>query len=350
MFTNKFSIKDRVTLAKRLSFLVRAGVPIVQSLSILKDQSESRAKSKLLEKVTADVSGGQFLSTSLAKFKNIFDPFAINIIRIGEESGTLDQNLDYLAEELKKKQILRRKVTSALVYPLFIVLATLGITGLIIFFVFPKILPIFKSLNLDLPLSTRILIFINDFVTKYSYYLAGLIVLVVVVGFLLSRKEVVRFQIHRTILRLPIFGNIAQRYQLANFCRTIGLLLKSNVRVIKAFDIAGETTANLLYQQELHEISKNINKGVGIANAMKKHPKLFPPLLSQMIAIGETTGRLDETFTYVSELYESELDETTKNLSTMLEPALMIFMGLVVGFIAISIIAPIYTVTQNLHP
>lgn len=350
MFDRGFSTKERVTLAKRLAFLVRAGVPIVQGLYILKKQAGSKSKILLLEKVIADVSSGQFLSSSFAKFKNIFDQFAINIIKIGEESGRLDQNLEYLAEELQKKQLLKRKIRSALMYPFFILIATLGITGLIIFFVFPKILPIFKSLNLALPLTTKMLIFINDFGVNYGLYVVLLLVLLVVLFLIMMRQRVFRFFVHRILLRLPLFGTIFKSYHMANFCRTLGLLLKSDVRIVKAFSIAGDTTSNLVYRQELVNISKDINKGVKIVDSMERHPHLFPSMLSQMLSIGETTGRLDETFIYLSELYENELDDTTKNLSTILEPALMIFMGVVVGFIAISIIAPIYAVTQNLNP
>ena len=350
MFDRGFSTKERVTLAKRLAFLVRAGVPIVQGLYILKKQAGSKSKILLLEKVIADVSSGQFLSSSFAKFKNIFDQFAINIIKIGEESGRLDQNLEYLAEELQKKQLLKRKIRSALMYPFFILIATLGITGLIIFFVFPKILPIFKSLNLALPLTTKMLIFINDFGVNYGLYVVLLLVLLVVLFLIMMRQRVFRFFVHRILLRLPLFGTIFKSYHMANFCRTLGLLLKSDVRIVKAFSIAGDTTSNLVYRQELVNISNEINKGVKIVDSMERHPHLFPSMLSQMLSIGETTGRLDETFIYLSELYENELDDTTKNLSTILEPALMIFMGVVVGFIAISIIAPIYAVTQNLNP
>ncbi len=336
--------------AKRLAFLVKSGVPIVQSLRILQKQAGSGSRGKMLDQVINDVSNGQFLYTSLAKFGHIFDQFAINLITIGEESGTLDANLEYLAEEMKKKHLLRRKVVGAMIYPIFIVVATLGMAGLLTVYIFPKILPIFTSLNVKLPIVTRIIIFISDFLTKYGWAL-GLGLVVLIIGWLfLLRLPSVRFWLERLIFRLPLIGSISQNYHMANFCRTLGLLLKSDIRIVRAFAIASETTSNLVYKRALQSISGEANKGEKITSYMEKHPRLFPHILSQMLSIGEATGKLDETLIYLSELYENEVDELTKNLSTIIEPALMIFMGIIVGFIAVSIITPIYDITQHLQP
>lgn len=348
--STKLSIKEKALFAKRLSFLVKAGVPILESLKIIQKNSPSKAKSKILDQVIADVSNGQFLSSSLAKFEHIFDKFAVNIIRIGEESGTLDENLNYLAEELKKKQMLRKKLWGALLYPIFIIIATFGIAGLLTIYVFPKILPIFQSLHVALPLATRILIFVNNFLTKY-WVILGLAIVGLVIGAALALKNnSAKLTADRSILRIPLLGDLIRNYHLANFCRTLGLLLKSDVKIVKAFSIAAETTSNEAYKRELEKISKGIVGGGKMTDYMQKNHRLFPHILTQMISVGETTGRLDDTLLYLSELYENEVDELTKNLSTVLEPALMLFMGVIVGFIAVSIITPIYAITQNLHP
>lgn len=348
--SKSFSIKERITLAKRLAFLIQAGMPLVESLRIIKKQTSSKSKIKLFETLLSDVSNGQYFSTSLTKSGVIFDQFSINIIRVGEESGTLDQNLNYLAEELKKKQSLQRKVWSALIYPLFIVISTFGVTGLIMLFVFPKVLPIFKSLNIALPLTTRLLIFINDLILGYGLYIFGFVVLLIITAMIMLRRKKMRLWFDSLILRLPVIGQITRTYQVVNCCRTLGLLLKSDVPITKAFESAADAATNLIYSKELRALSRKINSGDKIATLMEKHRDLFPPLLSHMVSIGETTGRLDETFSYVAELYENELDDSTKNFAILLEPALMIFMGVVVGFIAVSIISPIYAITQNLHP
>lgn len=349
-FLTRISTKEKAIFAKRLAFLVKAGVPIIQSLKILQKQSRSRAKTKMLDQVIADVSNGQFLSSSLAKFENNFDNFAVNLIRIGEESGTLEENLNYLADELKKKHLLKRKVLGSMVYPVFIVIATLGMAGLLTIYIFPKILPIFKSLNVTLPLTTRALIWTSDFLVAYGWLVGlGLVGFIVLAAFLL-RMEKIRYWAHHILLRIPLFGDISQKYHLANLCRTLGLLLKSDIRIVRAFAIASDTTSNLVYKKELKVLAASISRGEKFTDRMEKHAKIFPHMLSQMLAIGETTGNLNETFIYLSEMYENEVEDLTKNLSTVLEPALMIFMGVIVGFIAISIITPIYEVTQHLTP
>jgi type IV pilus assembly protein PilC len=345
------SVKEKTLFAKRLSFLVKAGVPILKSLQIIKDQTTSVAKSNILGKVIQDVSNGQFLATSLAKFKNNFDQFAVNIIRIGEESGTLDSNLSYLAEEMKKKRELQRKVVGALVYPIFIIVATLGIAGLLTVYIFPKVLPVFASLDLTLPITTRILIEISDILKNYGLYiLAGLAALFIGFMALMKTSKGFRHTSHRVAMRIPLIGLIIKNYQLANICRTLGTLLKSDIRIVKAFSIASETTTNLVYQKELDRIAQGVVKGEKITTAMERNSRLFPGILTNLVDIGESTGELDETLMYLSDMYEIEVDELTKNLPTMLEPVLMVFMGIIVGFIAVSIITPIYEITQNLNP
>lgn len=349
-FFNYVPLQEKVIFAKRLAFLIKAGMPISQSVGILRDQAKSAVTRKVLDQVLVDVSSGRSLSYSLAKFNYMFDEFAVNIIRVGEESGTLDQNLDYLADELKKKQVLRKKIWGAMIYPLFIVGATFGITGLLTLYIFPKILPIFKSLNVRLPLTTRALIFINDFITRYGTYLVIIFLIAVVAAIILTRKKSVRYAVERVILNTPLLGSISQSYTLANTCRTIGILLKGNIRIMKAFSITSEATGNLVYKRELDLIATDINKGEKLASSLQKKPRLFPRILSELVTTGELTGNLSETMIYLSELYESEVDDLTKTLSTVIEPTLMIFMGVIVGFIAVSIITPIYEVTQYLHP
>ncbi len=345
-----FSIKEQAHFAKRLSFLVKAGVPIVESLRILKRQSKSTSRSKIFDMVISDVSNGQYLATSLKKLPHIFGDFAINIIKVGESSGTLDINLNYLSEELKKKQALKQKIVGALIYPLFITTATVALTILLTVFIFPKIQPIFDSLHVVLPITTRILIFISNFLRNFGIYLFGALILFIVAFFsALKRFEAFHYVVDKLILKLPFFGSITKSYNMTNFCRTLGLLLKSGVRVTDALSITGDTTHNLVYRRECHLAAKGVLRGEKISKHLEKRSELFPDITSQMIAIGESTGNLSETLVYLSELYESEVDDLTKGLSSSIEPVLMIFMGGMVGFIAVSVITPIYEITQNLQ-
>ena len=347
-FFLKVSLREQVLFAKHLAIMSKAGMPLLDSLVMLKKQTRSKSLAKIIDYVAADISNGQFLSASLERYRSIFGNLFIDIIRVGEASGILSENLNYLAEELKKKQELRRKVIGAMIYPLVILVATLGITGFLPMFIFPKILPVFKSLNVKLPVSTQILIKISNLMTQYGGWVALGILLFIAALWLLLKITPIKFYYHFILLHTPIIGNLVKAVNLANFCRTLGLTLKSGLELVKAIPITAGTLSNLVYKKELQIIAEELTKGEAISKHIMKRPKIFPPMVAQMIVVGENTGNLSETFLYLSEFYDGEVGEFTKNLSNVLEPLLMVTMGIIVGFVAISIITPIYEVTQNI--
>lgn len=346
-----FSVKELTHFCKRLAFLVHSGVPLLESLELLRKQNKSRAKGHVLDSVIADVSNGRRLSDAMGRFRKIFGDFAINIIRVGEMSGTLSTNLTHLGEELAKRSALKRKVIGALVYPAFITVATIGITTLLTVYVFPKVMPIFVSLNVKLPFTTRALLFLSDFLRNYGLYvLAALIVILIVYFIILSRSEKLRYFVARTILYLPLFGRLVQNYNMANFCRTLSILLQSGFNVVEAVTVTGDSTSNLVFRRECYLSRDGIIRGERISDHLEKSRKIFPDMVCHMVAIGEKSGTLSKSLMYLAEHYEDEVEDTIKNLSSLIEPVLMIFMGLLVGFVAISIITPIYEVTQHLSP
>ena len=346
-----FSAKEQTFFAKRMSFLVKAGVPLVECLHIIRAQTKSTTKKRVFESVIADVSSGQYLSSSLAKFKRLFGDFAINLIRVGEESGILSQNLAYLADELQKKHELQRKVIGTLVYPLFITVATLGFTALLTAYIFPKLMPIFTSLHVDLPLTTRALIAVSAYLRDWGVYTVLGIVAAVVAAFVIrNRFERVRMWGDRLLLRIPLAGSVVRAYNLTNFCRTLGLLLRSGLTLTSALQITGETTKNRVYRAFCTRLSAQVMRGEPISRGLGERPDLYPDILTHMVAIGERTGNLSTTLTYLGEMYEDEVDGLAKGLSSSIEPVLMVVMGLIVGLIAVSIITPIYSITQHLSP
>lgn len=349
LLVGRLSVKDQTLFAKRLSFLIGAGVPVLDSLYVLQEQTTSRSARAILGQVIKDVKNGRFLSNALARFKTHFGEFAINIIKVGESSGVLSQNLRYLAEELEKKEALRKKVVSALVYPIFITIATLGVTALLTAYIFPKILPIFNSVGVTLPITTRILIAVSDFLRTFGL-LAGGILFIVLVGLIILHRNVAVFRMisDRILLQLPLVGRIMQYFNMANMTRTLGLLLKSGVTLVDALDTTALTTRNRVYRRQLFRALEHVKKGERISEHLQKHRGLFPIMVSHMIAIGEKTGNLSDTLVYLSELYEEEVDTMTKNLSSAIEPVLMIIMGILVGFVAVSVISPIYEITQTI--
>jgi type IV pilus assembly protein PilC len=346
----RISLQEQVLFIKRLATLIRAGVPLLTSLLMLQKQTKSKTMIKILDQVSKDVENGQYLATSLGRFRKIFGELTINIIEIGEVSGTLGENLDHLAMELKKKQILRRKVVSAAVYPIFIIFATFGITALLTVFVFPKILPIFKSVNFNLPWTTKALIFISNLLLHHGLLIILILVVLVIASWFLLQNKRVHYYYDRFLIAAPIIGQLTIGYNLANICRTLGLMLKSGVVIVRSAKITANTTTNLVYKQELNEIADKLFKGDLISGHLNVKPKFFPTIATQMVAVGESTGNLSDTFLYLADMYEDEVDDLTKNLSTIIEPVLLVLMGLMVGFVAISIITPIYGITQHLNP
>ena len=347
----RLSIKDQTFFVKRLSFLIKAGIPMRDSLVMIREQTKKKGYATILDTVIMSVSNGQNLSTSLAKFKNVFGDFTINIIGFGEESGILSENLEYVADELKKRQALRKKIISASVYPIIVTIATIGIVTFLMVFLFPKVLPIFASLNYNLPVSTRIVLAVSNFISNWGILtLSALVVFLIAFITVLKKNSTAKFYWHKFLLKLPIVGKIIQDYNIANFTRTMGLLLRGGVTMSDALPISAKTTPNLVYKAEFKSLAAVVNRGQKISTHLSKAPYLFPDIVTQIVAVGEHSGNLSSSLIYLSEMYEAEIDDFTKNLSSMIEPILMIIMGILVGFIAISIITPIYGITQHLNP
>jgi len=343
------STKGMVIFAKRLSFLVRSSVPILESLDILHKQARSRSQREMLATIKEDVANGRTLSDSLARYQKSFGDFVINVIRVGEMGGTLSKNLIYLAEELQKRQTLKRKIISAMVYPAFITVATLAVTILLTVYIFPKVMPIFISLNVTLPFTTRVLLAVSNFLRHYGLYaFGGLAVLVVAFTFLIRTVGAVHYSVSRMILRLPIVGVLIQNYNMANFCRTMSLLLHSGFSVVEATEVTSDSMPNPVYKKACKDLYSRIVTGERLSKYLEEQRKLFPDTVMHMISIGETSGTLSETLMFLAEHYEEEVDDMVKNLSNSIEPVLMVFMGLLIGFVAVSVITPIYEVTQHL--
>lgn len=340
-------LEEKILFSRHLSMAIKAGMPILDALKFLKGQIKSKILLKILDEAIIEVGNGQFLSQSMENYRHLFGDLFLNIIKIGETSGTLAENLLYLAQELKKKQEFKSKVRSALIYPAVILTATLGLILLLIIFVFPKILPIFQSLNMKLPLTTRILIGTVNFVFQYWLIIIGGFLIVSAVVWLLMKVKKARFFIQWFFLKIPFFGKLNRNINLFNFTRNVGLLLKSGVKIVDTLSITSNSFTNLVYQEELRTMSETVKKGEQISRYLKTHQKLFPFMMANMIEIGENTGNLVDNLFYLAEYYEAEVDETVKNLGVIIEPILLIFIGVMVGFIALSVITPIYQSSQG---
>ena len=348
---NTLSVKEKIFFIKRLSYLVNAGIPVLEALTMIRDQTVKKSYQKLLDALIHDVSNGVSLGASMRKIRNGFGDFATNVISAGESTGILGPNLSYLAHEMKKQQELRAKIIGAFVYPVVVVLATCGITAFLMFYLFPKITPVFNSLHMKLPWSTRFLIWLSDFLEMHGFiFLLALLLCSTALFFFVKKSKPTQFFLAHISLRLPILGAIITRYALAQSSRTLGLLLHSGIPLSDAVPITAQTTSHVVYRREFERLSLTVMRGGKMSEYFAHQRKLFPDIVCHVTAIGERSGSLAASLIYLSETYEAEVDEFTKNISSTIEPLLMIVMGLVVGFIAVSIITPIYGITQNLHP
>jgi len=336
------SFEDKMLFAKQLATLIRAGITITESLQILASQTPQARNRQMYENILNSVRAGQTLSESMKVYDYVFSDLFISMIETGEKSGTLDQILDYLDEQLDKEYELRKKVVSAFIYPAVILSITLLLSLGIIFFIMPKITDIFTSFEVKLPLPTRILIGISNLLTEQPLLtFGGGALFIALIVFLLKWKTL---KPHRDwiALHLPVFGKVIHYASLAQFSRTLTSLLQSGMPLTKALNVIASMMSNTLYKEAIRNSAAKVEQGGQLGEAFEGQEKLFPILAVKMLYVGEKTGSLETTMKQLALLYEKDVDNITRNLTVLLEPILLVFMGMMVGGVAISIILPIY--------
>jgi|GEM_PF-123426 type II secretory pathway component PulF len=348
LFAPRLTIQERINFARHLSVAIKSGLPLLEGLRLVENQAASKGLTKIIQKVMDDVNNGQSLAQALGRFEHTFGDFYVSMVKVGEASGNLSSSLLYLSQEIKKQRDISGKTKSAMIYPMVILFATIAMSVALTVFIFPKIVPIFVSLKVDLPITTRFLIQLMEFLqTK------GIITgIALVVGFIVARSLVTVKSIHyyfdRATLSIPVVSKIVTSTTLANFTRSLAVLLKSGMTLMDALAVTKVTFHNLYYRRQIEKIIDVVRRGEEMAHYMATLPRFFPPMLSGMIKVGENTGNLEENLMYLSEYYTEEVENSVRDLTSLLEPILILGMGGVVAFIALSIIMPIYSITQGL--
>ncbi len=343
----RVNLTQKAILAKHLAVMLNAGLTLSESLTVAID-SASGALKRVLRQVRQSVESGSAFSVALAVWPKVFPGVFVSAVYAGERSGNLATNLTNLSHALEKERALVSKVKSAMVYPGIVLTATLGLGLAIAFFILPKITPLFRGLKVELPWTTRALIAFADFIDLHGPVFFTSLVLAIIFFHWLLKQRFMAPLTHWVILRLPAFGRIVLNLNLARLASTLGLLLKSGVNVDEALTIAEKTTNNFYFRHALRRISTDVGRGLKLSQSFAQFPKLFPLLFTRMTGVGEVSGRFEETFFYLAEFYEDEVDTSTKSLSTALEPILLLFIGLIVAGLALSIITPIYEITGNI--
>jgi type IV pilus assembly protein PilC len=343
---NRVKTKDLVIFSRQLAVMSSATMPIVQSLRVLVKQTENEALKIIVSDVADEVEGGVKLSAALAKFPDVFSDFYVNMVRSGETSGKLDETLNYLADEEEKNYDLMSKIRGAMMYPAFIVGGMMIVGVVMMVFVVPKLTAILKESGAALPLSTRILIGTSDFLQNQWWILLILAVVAVIGGRLFIKSTVGRMIWHRLQINLPIFGPLFQKIYLTRFTRSLATLLVGGVPLTRSLEIVAGVVGNVVYEDLITRTIHEVEEGNSIATIFLQSSAV-PVMVSQMLTVGEKTGRMEEILNRLTGFYTREVENMVTNLVTLIEPLIMVMLGLAVGVMVAAIILPIYQSVGN---
>ena len=341
----KVKLEDLVIFSRQLATMVEAGITLVSVLDILSQQIENKGFSMVIAKLRDDVETGSSFSQALAKHPKIFSQLYINLVKAGESSGMLDEILNRVAGYLEKTASLQRKVKTAMVYPIAVISIAMGITTFLLVKVVPTFQGIFDMLGGSLPLPTLILIGISNFVRHWL--LLGIIG-IVILGIALARyikTEQGRFMFDSFMLKLPIFGDIIRKVSVAKFSRTLSTLVKSGVPILSSLDIVAKTAGNKIVERAVEQSRQAVREGKNLAEPLSKSP-VFPPMVVRMISVGEQAGELEKMLTKIADFYDEQVDAAVSGLTSMIEPLIILFLGVVVGGIVLAIFMPIFKITE----
>ena len=332
---------------RQFSVMINAGLPLIKCLDIQVAQVESERFKDILKDLISAVEGGSTLADALREHKEIFGDLYVNMVEAGEKGGSLATILARLAEYLEKADSIKRKVKGAMVYPAAIVIVAIMAVAILLTFVIPTFATLFRDLGGQLPLPTRIVIALSDFLRKYFFFiLAAAIGLVLAVRYY-YKTEIGHLQIDSFLLKLPIFGTLIKKQAIARFSRTLSTLLSSGVNILDALEITAGTTGNKLVENAVLRSRTSIAQGESIAEPLSKEKALFPPMVVQMITIGEQTGGLDEMLSKVADFYDDEVDQAVANLMNALEPIVILLLGGVIGGMVMAMYLPIFKMAQQ---
>ncbi|MEI6191017.1 MAG: type II secretion system F family protein [bacterium] len=345
---NKVSLEEQINFAKNLAVLLRGGVTIDEAVNSLADQARPGAMKKILYRIKTRLENGVSLNSAINEEEGSFGKIFMSLVRAGELSGSLSENLEFLSVWLERDSNLRKQINGVLLYPKLVLSAVVVLGGGLAIFILPKLVPMFTSLHVELPLVTVIVLSISMFIQQYWLW--------VIIGaffawlgiFLLFKIQKMRYFYHKSLVFFPYIKEFIIGYNLALFAQLMGTLLKSGISIDEALEVAHTGTTNLYYKKVLEEIIDRISKGVSLVSIMNEYPNLYPANSMSILSVGENSGTLEESFFKISDFWTKEILDRTKMLPTIIEPVLLVVIAAAVGLIAMSIIMPIYKLTGNL--
>lgn len=337
----KVKDKDIVIFTRQFATMIDAGLPLVQCLDILSKQTENKGFAKAIDEVRQDVEGGSTYADALKQHPKIFNNLYVNMVAAGEVGGILDTILARLSKYIEKSMKLKKQIQSAMIYPGTIVSVAIVVITVLLVWVIPIFSQMFADFGGELPAVTQSVIDVSQLVQRNFFY-----ILVALVGLVIGlqryyKTEAGQRMIDRWVLRLPIFGTLTQKIAVAKFTRTLGTLISSGVPILDGLEIVAKTAGNKIVEEALLMTRQNVSEGKTLAEPLNKS-QVFPPMVVQMIAVGETTGALDAMLSKIADFYDDEVDSTVANMTSLLEPMLMVFLGVVIGFIVVAMYLPIF--------
>lgn len=343
----KIPATEKIFLLQNLSIMIKTGIPIADALGAIASQTKNKKLKKIISEIQGQIEKGESFGESLEPYQADFGQLFINMIKSGEASGQLEEVLSELYLQIKKEYEMMINIRNALTYPAIIVMAMIGIGTFIVFFVLPNITNLFTELDAELPLATRILINISNF-TQNNGLLVGVAILIIAFSLIkFSQTKKGRQTTSVLILKLPIISPITKKINIARISRNLGSLITTDISIIEAVNITANILNNTVYRSALAQIGEKVKKGEKIAETMNNYQNIFPATVIQMISVGEETGALDEVLTKLADFYEESIAQTMKSLPTIIEPILMLLIGIAVAIVALAILMPMYSLTQN---
>ena len=337
---------QKIFFVNNLEVMMRSGFSIGRALGVLADQTSSKLLKKIVLDIKNNVESGKSFAESLGKYSKLFSELFVNMVAAGEASGQLDAVLKKLAIQLRKDHALIAKVKGALTYPIIVIIAMIGVGIAMMVFVIPQLTTVFTESGVELPLVTRILMDSSSFIITNGLFLAvGLVILIIALMRLFKTKKGKSF-LHKAFIKMPLFSPIVKKVNLARFSRSLHSLLKTDIPIVTSFEIISKTLGNVHYRIAIKDTAEKLKTGSSVKSCLEKYPNLFTPVILQMISVGEESGTLDTITEDIASFYEEEVDQTMNNLSTIIEPILMLFLGGGVAAMAAAIILPIYQLSE----
>jgi type IV pilus assembly protein PilC len=336
-------LSEKMFFTRNLKIMISAGVPLPRAILNLSQQTRSKRFKIILEKISERIVKGEKFSDAISLFPQIFNEFYQNMIKVAEETGRLEDVLEILARQMERENELRSKIKGAMIYPAVIVFALIGVGILMLVFVVPKLAETFKELGVQLPLTTRIVIFLGTFLEKNFLFLFFSLIFLIFLFLQFLRTKIGKRIFDKISLSLPIFSSLVKKSNSASTARSLSSLISAGVSLPRALEITANTLGNVFYKEALFSCAEKVRKGGKLSESLKPYQKIYPLTLISMIEVGEETGETSEVLSKIADFYESEVSDAAKNLTSIIEPVLMLIIGAAVGFFAISMVQPMYS-------